>query len=98
MVPIIALSTDHRALRHMALLYGVIPLEAAPPATLDRMVQQVDSLIVEKNHASMGDRVVIVTGSSLGTPGIMNGVVLHTIGTQPTKAEFQPTFGQFSAT
>ena len=36
--PIIALSSDHRALRQMALHYGVIPQEMAPPedmATLD---------------------------------------------------------------
>jgi pyruvate kinase len=96
-VPIIALSTDHRALRHMALLYGVIPFEGAPPATIDGMVDQVDALIREKGLAKSGDRVVIVTGSSLGTPGMMNGVVLHTTGTQPNAAQFQSTFGEFTA-
>ncbi len=96
-VPIIALSTDHRALRRMALLYGVIPFEGAPPATFDGMVEQIDDLIRHKHLAASGDRVVIVTGSALGTPGMMNGVVLHTVGTQPSNEEFSTTFGQFTA-
>jgi pyruvate kinase len=96
-VPIIALSTDHRALRHMALLYGVIPLECSPPTTMDGMVTEIDALIRDKQLASSGDRVVIVTGSSLGTPGMMNGVVLHTVGTQPLESQFHSTFGEFTA-
>ncbi len=85
-VPIIALSTDHRALRRMTLHYGVIPFEAAPPATLDEMVDQVDAMAREKKLCTNGDRMVIVTGSSLGTPGMMNGVVVHTAGTRATNA------------
>jgi pyruvate kinase len=96
-VPIIALSTDHRALRRMALLYGVIPFEGAPPETLDSMVEQIDDLIRHKHLASSGDRVVIVTGSALGTPGMMNGVVLHTVGAQPSEVEHTTSFGQFTA-
>ena len=85
-VPIIALSTDHRALRRMTLHYGVIPFEAAPPATLDEMIDQVDGLASEKKLCSPGDRMVVVTGASLGTPGMMNGVVVHTLGTRATEA------------
>jgi pyruvate kinase len=96
-VPIIALSTDHRALRRMALHYGVIPFEAAPPETIDAMIKEVDALVREKGLAKSGNRIVIVTGSALGTPGMMNGLVLHTIGAEPTKAEAQSTFGNFTA-
>jgi pyruvate kinase len=83
-VPIIALSTDHRALRRMTLHYGVIPFEAAPPANLDEMIDQVDKLVFEKKLCSPGDRMVLVTGASLGTPGMMNGVVIHTAGSRPS--------------
>jgi pyruvate kinase len=79
-VPIIALSSDHAALRRMALHYGVLPIELAPSDDLVELVARVDRLVQELKHAEAGDRVIIVAGASLGTPGTMNGIVLHTVG------------------
>ncbi|MDB5301068.1 MAG: pyruvate kinase, partial [Phycisphaerales bacterium] len=79
-VPVLALSSDHRALRRMALHYGVLPLEMAPPRGMADLVELVDRALREKDYASVGNRVLIVAGSSLGTPGTMNGVVIHTVG------------------
>jgi pyruvate kinase len=79
-VPIIALSSDHAALRRMALHYGVCPIELAPSDDLVELVARVDRLVQELKHAEVGDRVIIVAGASLGTPGTMNGIVLHTVG------------------
>jgi pyruvate kinase len=78
--PILALSSDHRALRRMALHWGVIPQEMPPPTNVDELVNNVDELIRERGFAGNGDRVVIVAGASLGTPGTLNGVILHTVG------------------
>jgi pyruvate kinase len=78
--PILALSSDHRALRRMALHWGVIPQEMPPPTNMDDLVNHVDALICERGFAQSGDRIVIVAGASLGTPGTLNGVILHTIG------------------
>jgi len=79
-VPIVALSSDHRALRRMAMHYGVIPQEMAPADTFEMLVQQIDDRVQSQKFAAEGDRIVVVTGSSLGTPGMMNGVLIHTIG------------------
>jgi len=79
-VPIVALSSDPRALRRMTLHYGVIPQEMSPPNEMSRLVEEVDRLTQEHKYATAGDRVVIVAGSSLGSPGMMNGVVIHTVG------------------
>jgi pyruvate kinase len=78
--PVIALSSDHRALRQMALHYGVIPQEMAPPDDMTMLVRQVDELVQSRQFAPPGSRIVIVAGSSLGTPGTMNGIVIHTVG------------------
>jgi len=80
--PIVALSSDHRALRRMALHWGVIPQEMPPPEDMTELVNNVDKLIRENHFADAGERVVVVAGSSLGTPGTMNGIVLHTVGEQ----------------
>jgi pyruvate kinase len=94
-VPIIALSSDHRALRRMALHYGVLPLEMAPPNEMSALVIEVDQLVQERRLASSGDRIVIVAGASMGTPGTMNGIVLHTVGEPwaPTPSRVDATRG-----
>jgi pyruvate kinase len=79
-VIIVALSSDHRALRRMGLHYGVLPLEMAPPQTMNDLVSSVDQLIQEKKLANPGQRICIVAGASLGTPGTLNGIVIHTVG------------------
>ncbi|MDB5297615.1 MAG: pyruvate kinase [Phycisphaerales bacterium] len=79
-VPVVALSSDHRALRRMALHYGVVPHEMAPPDSLATLIRQVDRMAQDMKFAAVGDRVVIAAGASLGTPSTMNGIVIHTIG------------------
>jgi pyruvate kinase len=82
-VPIVALSSDHRALRRMALHFGVIPQETQPVIEERALVRQVDEIVRDQGFASIGDRIVIVAGSSLGTPKMLNGVLIHTIGGEP---------------
>lgn len=79
-VPIIAMSSNHRALRRMSLHYGVIPQEMLPPRDVDALMQQVDTMVQERGYAQPGDRIVIVAGASMGTPGTMNSVIIHTVG------------------
>jgi pyruvate kinase len=79
-VPIIALSSDHRALRRMALHFGVVPHENVAMVNVRKLVEAADALVREQRYASVGDRIIIVAGSSLGTPGMLNGVIIHTIG------------------
>jgi pyruvate kinase len=79
-IPIIALSSDERALRRMALHYGVYAQAMKPPSDMAALVDQVDRYVQEKRIAEAGDRIVVVAGTSLGTPSTMNGVVIHTLG------------------
>jgi pyruvate kinase len=79
-IPIVALSSDERALRRMALHYGVVAQAMTPPTDMASLVDQVDRFVQEKKMADSGDRIVVVAGSSLGTPSTMNGMVIHTVG------------------
>ncbi|HXE54014.1 MAG TPA: pyruvate kinase [Tepidisphaeraceae bacterium] len=79
-MPIVALSSDHRALRRMALHFGVLPQEMQPPTDMTSLVQEVDDLVRNRKLATEGSRIVIVAGSSLGTPSTLNGIVIHTVG------------------
>lgn len=90
-VPIIALSSDHRALRRMALHFGVIPQEMAPPANMTELVTQVDQIVREREFAAVGQRIIIVAGAALGTPGTLNGILLHTLGDEAANTPATPT-------
>ncbi len=79
-VPLVALSSDHRTLRRMAMHFGVIPQEMAPPQKMLDLVDSVDGLVRERKFAALGDRIVIVAGAALGTPGTVNGIIIHTVG------------------
>lgn len=79
-VPVIALSNDPRALRRMALHYGVISLQMKPPADVAALVAEADAFLQSRKFAQPGDRIVVVAGMSLGTPSTMNGVIIHTVG------------------
>ena len=79
-VPIIAMSADHRSLRRMALHYGVLPVEMSPSPDLVTLIGKVDDHVREQKLAAVNDRIVIVAGWSPGSPGTMNGIVVHTVG------------------
>jgi hypothetical protein len=58
----------------------VVPREMAPPADVGQFVESVDKLIIDQGFATVGSRIVIAAGSSLGTPALLNGIVIHTVG------------------
>jgi pyruvate kinase len=86
-VPIVAFSSDPGVLRQMAIHFGVIPQEMHAPTDITALIMQVDTLVREKQFAAELDRIVIVAGSALGTPGTMDGIIIHTVGRVPVAAE-----------
>ena len=79
-VPIVALSTDPRTLRKMALHYGVLPIEMRPPSDMADSISAADALVLGKKLAAAGERVVLVAGWSPAMPNTMNGIIIHTLG------------------
>jgi pyruvate kinase len=98
-VPVIALSTNPRVLRRMALHYGVMAIHMGNPRDMNASIQQADAVVQERGLANPGDRILVVAGWSPAMPGTMNGVIIHTIGEQwtvvrPSDADHTPAFEQ----
>jgi pyruvate kinase len=96
-VPVIALSTNPKVLRRMALHYGVMSIHMGAPRDMNASIQQADAVVQERKLAAPGDRILVVAGWSPAMPGTMNGVIIHTIGEQwtvvrPSDAEHTPAF------
>ena len=79
-VPLVALSTDPRTLRKMAMNYGVLPFPMRAPEDMTGTIAATDALVLEKKLAAAGDRIVIVAGWSPAMPNTMNGIIVHTLG------------------
>jgi pyruvate kinase len=79
-VPIVALSSDSRTLRKMAMNYGVVPVQMHAPDDMTSTIAATDALVLERKLAAAGDRIVIVAGWSPAMPNTMNGIIIHTLG------------------
>lgn len=90
--PIIALSSDPKTLRRMAIHYGVVPHEAVRTSDLNELISAINTLVLKHDYAKVDDKILIVAGWSPAMPDSMNSVILHTVGQRwtalsPTSSE-----------
>lgn len=76
---IIALTPDEIAYRRMALYRGVRPVKMAEHKITEKMIAQLNALILKRNFAQKGDRIVIVSGSPVGVKGSTNLLKIHEV-------------------
>ncbi|MEC9372383.1 MAG: pyruvate kinase, partial [Planctomycetota bacterium] len=79
-VPIIAFSSDVRAVRRMALLHGVFPVhESTHPVHRSDFDRMVNSFVLQRELATEGDPIVLLSGKPFGKPGSINTVAIRTV-------------------
>jgi pyruvate kinase len=83
-IPIVAVSTDERSLRHMQLLRGVLPVRMERPANLAEFTRAVDGYVLAAGWARRGDPCVLLAGGPIGTVGATNSLALHRVGDPDT--------------
>jgi pyruvate kinase len=81
-IPIIAWSSDAAATRRMALLRGVWPVHAQPPASgrLADWTDVVEAYLLEHHWVQTGDQVLLVAGRPLGTARVVNSLSVLEVG------------------
>jgi len=83
-VPIVAASTDVRALRQMQLLRGVMPVHMPRPEGPASFTRMIDDHVRAAGWASDGDVCVLVAGGRIGTQGVTNSLAIHCVGDPET--------------
>ncbi|GKU75780.1 pyruvate kinase [Paenibacillus sp. L3-i20] len=78
--PIIAVTTDERVMRRLALGWGVIPVKGAEAETTDEMFKNSVKGAMGTGLLSLGDTVVITAGVPVGHSGTTNLMKIHHIG------------------
>ncbi|MFW5682358.1 MAG: pyruvate kinase alpha/beta domain-containing protein [Phycisphaeraceae bacterium] len=79
-VPILAVSSNPKALARMSLLFGVVPLHMPRPKDAQTFVARIDELLQQQHWAEPGDPIVIAHGEPLGIPGVTNKIRIHHVG------------------
>jgi len=78
--PIIAFSSDARALRRMSLLYGVTPTYMEEPASSDEFMGKADQVLLERGWARTGDTVVYLLGATMAQTSVTDKVCIRRVG------------------
>ncbi len=79
-MPVVGLSADDAVLRRLNLLYGVVPLRAAPVDNPAAACDIVARALIENHLASPGDQIVVVTSTHPTISGETNAVLVHRVG------------------
>jgi pyruvate kinase len=83
-IPIIAVSTDDRALRQMQLHRGVTPVRMPLPESLAHFTRLIDQYLQAAGWAQPGDTCVLMAGGPIGRQGTTNSLAVHVIGDPDT--------------
>ncbi|GBG08845.1 pyruvate kinase [Paenibacillus agaridevorans] len=78
--PIIAVTTDERIMRRLALGWGVFPVKGAEASTTDEMFETAVKGAMSTGLLSLGDTIVITAGVPVGRAGTTNLIKIHHIG------------------
>lgn len=81
-VPIVAYTSDARAARQMALLAGVTPVCAKPPASgmLGEWTDMVEREVLDRGWVRTGEPIVLLAGKPLGAAKATNSIAIFYLG------------------
>jgi len=78
-VPILALTDEARTYRQLALVWGVVPQQVPHCADYDEMMDQTKNVVVRRELATPGDRIIVTAGVPFDTPGTTNLLKVETV-------------------
>src|SRR3954466_3117178 len=76
-VPIYAFTLSENVARQLSVVYGVHPVMIYSIDSTDKMIQEMEHLLLETGRAKPGDHVVFVAGQPVGLRGSTNMLKLH---------------------
>jgi len=79
-VPIVAISPRREVVRRMCLYYGVAARQAPAPEHTRDVLALAERFAVEAGLTRPGEKIVVLSGRPIGTPGTTNTLVVHTVG------------------
>lgn len=82
--------TPHlRVARRLALCWGLQPLLMGEIDNVDQLVEELESVLLERGFVEIGDRIAIISGAPIIRRGSTNLLKLHVIGRKESPRECQ---------
>jgi len=78
-VKIIAMTGSMDTVRRLLVNYGVMPILAPEATSTDGMLEQIDTVLVQRGLLNAGDKIVFVAGQPIGRAGSTNLMKLHRV-------------------
>jgi pyruvate kinase len=78
-VPIMALTSEIRTFRQLALVWGVVPVMCDPNLTFDEMMDVSRREAVARGIAKTGDRIIVTAGLPMHRPGATNALRVEVV-------------------
>lgn len=78
-VPILALTPSRRVMQQACLFYGVHAEQTKKPKHTRDVLRMAGPRVRALSWAKKGDKIVVLAGRPLGTPGGLNTLVVHTV-------------------
>ncbi len=78
-VPIYAFTHSIAVARQLTAIYGVRAVEVPVLSSTDEMMDQMDTILLDRGLVKLGDRVVFVAGQPIGRPGSTNLMRIHIV-------------------
>lgn len=79
-IPMLAFTPEEATRRRMTLTWGVKSFLVDRVTHTDAMYHQVDDILLGRNLAEVGDKVVVISGSPPGISGSTNDLRVHRVG------------------
>ncbi|MGA2827689.1 MAG: pyruvate kinase [Streptosporangiaceae bacterium] len=79
-IPLLAFTSEPATRSQLALTWGVETFIVPMVDHTNEMVRQVEAVLLDIGRCEKGDKLVIVSGSPLGSPGKTNSLRVHRIG------------------
>lgn len=79
LTPVLGLSTEWQTCRFLALVWGVLPMQADAVPNYETMLDVARGALLDREYVKIGDRIIVTAGVPFEVPGTTNLIKIETV-------------------
>jgi len=77
--PVLGLSTEWATCRFLALVWGVLPIQADALPSYETLLDVARGKLLDRDYVRTGDRIIVTAGIPFEVPGTTNLIKIETV-------------------